>query len=157
MYSRYSDRPEKGIQIPEHYSGCAFSGVRPDLPLPRHLGVAKPTPAAPVPPAAPERDRPPAPPEKDRPPTPPPHAEEHREKEDPSVAREDTKTSEKSSSHKDLPLPFGHLFSHLGKSMPFADGLDFDQLLILGLILLLLKNDRDSDVVLWLGLLLLCG
>ena len=38
---------------------------------------------------------------------------------------------------------------------PPLKGLDFDQLLILGLILLLWGNERDGDVVLWLGLLLL--
>ncbi|MBQ9773809.1 MAG: hypothetical protein IJW30_04010 [Clostridia bacterium] len=39
--------------------------------------------------------------------------------------------------------------------LPFANGLDFDQLLLLGLILLLWGNESDRDVVLWLGLLLL--
>ena len=40
---------------------------------------------------------------------------------------------------------------------PFSDGLDFEQLLILGLILLLSHNGEDPDIVLWLGLLLLLG
>ena len=39
--------------------------------------------------------------------------------------------------------------------IPFANGLDFEELLILGLILLLWDNERDSDIILWLGLLLL--
>lgn len=157
MYSRYSDRPEKGIQIPEHYSGCAFSGVRPDLPPPQYLGVAKPSPAAPVSPAAPERDRPPVSSEKDLPPVPSPRPEERRGKEEASASQEALAVSSGNSPRGELPLPFGNLFSHLGGSLPFSKGLDFDQLLILGLILLLLKNDRDSDVILWLGLLLLCG
>ena len=37
----------------------------------------------------------------------------------------------------------------------FSNGLDFEQLLILGLILLLSHNGEDPDIVLWLGLLLL--
>lgn len=35
-------------------------------------------------------------------------------------------------------------------------GMDFDQLLILGLILLLLHGGEDSEIVLWLVLLLFC-
>ena len=38
---------------------------------------------------------------------------------------------------------------------PLTEGLSFDQLLLLGLILLLWGNERDGDVILWLGLLLL--
>ena len=155
MYSRYSDRPDKGIQVPEHYSGCAFSGYRTDASPARHLGVAKPTPVSPTPPDTPERDRPPTPlPLPDPPPRGPAPSQ------DPPRDQDAVKILEpppKPHSAKELPLPFGHLFSHLGKSMPFSNGLDFDQLLILGLILLFLKNDQDSDVILWLGLLLLCG
>ena len=50
--------------------------------------------------------------------------------------------------HALLPIP-------VPKSATPLKGLDFDQLLILGLILLLWGNERDGDVVLWLALLLL--
>lgn len=154
MYSRYSDRPDKGIQVPEHYSGCAFSGYRTDASPSRHLGVAKPTPASPTPPEPPVRDRPPA---QASPPEPPPR--DSVPPQDSPDEHDAVKLSEPPKPHaaKDLPPPFGQLFSHLGKSLSFSSGLDFDQLLILGLILLFLKNDQDSDVILWLGLLLLCG
>ena len=62
---------------------------------------------------------------------------------DEDVCREETPTPP--------PLPTVHPRHFL------TDELDFDQLLILGLILLLWGNERDGDVVLWLGLLLLWG
>lgn len=109
MYSRYSNRQRPSVQIPEHYSGVAFSEKSVESEAPRYLEIAKPSP--------PVWDEPPTPPPKDEPPALPVSAEKPR--------------------------------------TPFSRGLDFDQLLILGLILLLWGNERDGDVVLWLGLLLL--
>lgn len=40
-------------------------------------------------------------------------------------------------------------------SFPFATGLDFDELLILGLMLLLAGNEHNSEIIPMLGLLLL--
>ena len=151
MYSRYSNRPAKHIQIPEHYSGCAFSeSPREDAPA-RFLEVAKPTPresegtwseensalSAPLPPPIQEEATPHAPLSNEDDTAPPPAKE--------------------ASAHPALPAPFQSLFGPLGSALPFSKGLDFDQLLILGLILLLLHNEQDADIVLWLGLLLLCG
>ncbi len=109
MYSRYSNRQRTSVQIPEHYSGVAFSEKGTENEAPRYLEIAKPSP--------PVWDEPPTPPPKDEPPALP-------------VSTEKPRT-------------------------PFSRGLDFDQLLILGLILLLWGNERDGDVILWLGLLLL--
>ena len=129
MYSRYDAiRPEKKLHIPEHYSGCAFSAGAPTDAPPHALGVARPTP-----PQESERASPPmlssTPPDKKSPPP----------QEEPTTPCEPTATH--------APAPF----------VPFAGGLDFDQLLILGLILLLSHSGKDSDIVLWLGLLLFCG
>ena len=53
------------------------------------------------------------------------------------------------------PIPF---FGHLGQSgtSPLS-GLDFDEILIIGLILLLGGNGEDNELPLLLALLLFCG
>lgn len=70
------------------------------------------------------------------PPPPPPPVEKHLER-------------EKQRTQALLPIKKG--------GFSFAGGLDFDQLLILGLILLLSRGEEGNDIVLWLALLLLCG
>lgn len=40
---------------------------------------------------------------------------------------------------------------------PFSSGMHFDELLILGLIFLLGRNEEDPEILLLLALLLLCG
>jgi len=122
MYSRSQHRPSRPVQIPEHYSGCAFS--------PSSEEVASPTPieaavtqessvaaisAVPPPPPSPPCDPPTAPP------------------------------------------LFHGLFGGRGATLPFSRGLQFDELLILGLILLLTQSEGDSDLILLLALLLFCG
>ncbi len=47
-------------------------------------------------------------------------------------------------------LPVGH-------GLPLSEGLSFDQLLLLGLILLLMREGGESDAVLSLALLLFCN
>lgn len=108
MYSRFPRDRERPIQLPEHYSGCAFS--EPPQPDP-----APPVPSAPPPPQVGE-----TPPKSESPP--------HRE-----VA---------SLFSKPLAL--------------FSDGLQFEELLLIGLIILLSRSEQDSDVILWLALLLFC-
>ena len=108
MYSRFPRDHDRPIQLPEHYSGCAFSEpTEPDLP--------SPAPSASLPPKIndpfPSND-------------PPPHRE---------VA---------SLFSKPLAL--------------FSDGLRFEELLLIGLIILLSRSEQDSDVILWLALLLFC-
>lgn len=43
-----------------------------------------------------------------------------------------------------------------GFSPSFLEGLGFEELLLVGLILLLARSDQESDIVLWLALLLFC-
>ncbi len=126
MYSRYSNRPRPSVQIPEHYSGVAFSGSTSDESPVRYLEVAKPSPHA--------WEEPPA--HKEPPPAEPPHDDKPRAPAAP-------------------PVPVPLLPPPHKARTPFSGGLDFDQLLILGLILLLWGNERDGDVIMWLGLLLL--
>ena len=44
-----------------------------------------------------------------------------------------------------------------GTSFPFSEGMEFDELLILGIMLLLSRNDGDPDLLPLLALLLFCG
>lgn len=130
MYSRYSSgRGEKPLHVPEHYSGCAFPKVLQKDPSPRAVDIARPTPLPPpsLPPDPPQSDA-----ECDEPISPPPPPSEAEPKQE-----------------KDIPAS--------AHPLPFVNGLDFDQLLILGLILLLSHQGTDPDIVLWLGLLLFCG
>ena len=138
MYSRKSNRSPIPPHLPEHYNGWAF---RPQPPPPP--SVDRP----PMPPKMPPH-RPPDPP---RPVLPPPHCEEPPKKDVPCDAP----------LHADpMPPPFlppslGHLFG--GSDLLRATGLDFEELLIIGLILLLGGNDTDSELPLLLALLLFCG
>ena len=66
--------------------------------------------------------------------------------------------SQKPNSEPSFLKPFEGLFGQLGHAFPFSHGLGFDELLLLGLILLIAQSDTESsDVVLWLVLLLFCG
>ncbi len=137
MYSRSKDRPKSPIRLPDHYSGWAFR----DLP-PEEEGATLPHSAPPeavkeVGSASNEPDPLPqsCPLVSEAPPTPkeeriPPHAP---------------------------PTPFEKLFGSLGTSLPFSHGLGFDELLILGLMLLLAQNDHDPEILPLLALLLFCG
>ena len=109
MYSRFPRNHDRPIQLPEHYSGCAFSEhSEPDLP--------PPAPSVPPSPQVRETRSPHEPP--------PPHRE------------------------------IASLFS---KPLAlFSDGLQFEELLLIGLIILLSRSEQDSDVILWLALLLFC-
>lgn len=135
MYSRYHN--SKAIQIPENYSGCAFSEQKPPTvsakPAPREhftppaelrrVEVAKPTlPELSEAVTEPKRNEPKPPPQKESP-----------------------------------VLPVTNLFGGLGKALPISNGLGFEELLLLGLILLLSQTEQSSDIVLWLALLLFCG
>lgn len=150
MYSRYSAKADKPIQIPEHYSGVAFSASKRTAPpsakpTPTFLDVATPTP--------PPLEIPPEPRE-----------------EIPSVVRDVpvlAPVSEKNehirektqvaASLSPIVSPLSSLFGSIGHAFPFSHGIGFEELLILGLILLLSRNDGEPDVILLLGLLLFCG
>lgn len=171
MYSRYHDRPDRPLNIPENYSGCAFSEIdaesmREEKPpaSPHRIEIAKPTPPepSPAPPLAPPPPRrallppPDLPHERD---DAPPHTERRRESEHDGHDRPHREGDEKKPSlpSLELPSPFRSLFGKMGTAFPFSHGIGFDELLLLGLILLLARNESDSDLILWLVLLLFCG
>lgn len=147
MYSRFPDpkaKPEHQIRVPDHYSGCAFSESRdrPVYPPPASVPPQAPPPTQPARPYPPpvkispngdagfgsDRTPPPKPPEPCRAGTPAP-AESLR-----------------------------GLLGGIGSAFPFTHGLGFDELLLLGLILLLAQSDlADQNLILFLALLLFCG
>ena len=124
MYSRFPNRAERNVQIPEHYSGCAFS---PSNQPPLEEG------RLPAPPA-PFRQSSDAEP----PPSPicPPHESPKEDTADQAVSRALRHTF-------GGPLPF------------FPAGMNFEEILLIGLILLLARSDQENDIILWLALLLL--
>ena len=131
MYSRYHDSQAKPIQIPDNYGGCAFSSA--SAPPVRHF-----TPPSDL--RHPGIAKPTLPPPKDTPSgsCAPPVQEAPEPHEEQAV-----------SAAPKSPLALG--------GFPFAHGLGFEELLILGLIVLLLHSEQGVDTVLWLALLLFCG
>lgn len=171
MYSRYHNRSDTPIQVPENYGGCAFSetggGVGSTAPMHR-IDVAKPTPLTPDEErTAPEGEiasdgAPPTPPSPDSLAcTLPQRREPPREETEAvqTVAHTHGQDAPDRSDRprRDLPAPLHTLFGKLGSAFPFSHGIGFDELLILGVILLLARNEDDSDLILWLVLLLFCG
>lgn len=150
MYSRYSQKPES-VQIPEHYSGCAFPNKKnkptPQLSKspPSFLEVGKP--ASPVPSSPPLPISDPTDASKATDSSDAPTQEVHHVP-DPSPAESPSKA---------VMSPISKLFGNVGTAFPFSHGLGFEELLILGLIILLSRNEEDSDMILLLGLLLFCG
>ena len=154
MYSRYQNRPSTPIQLPENYSGVAFSERMPpksEKTAAHTLEIAKPSP--------PPTEQPPQetisakPPKTETPPSPTASDEEH------ASAQAETHNQERESVAASgmIPKPFDGLFGHMGNTFPFSHGLGFEELLIIGLIILLSRNEEGSDMVLWLALLLFCG
>ncbi len=163
MYSRYEDTSKRSFRLPEHYGGSAFSqqptapAMAPKREVPRTFqrdGVGEK--ASPVADrllrAEVEQER-----EVDVPsalnvptmldvPEAPKDLKDEKE-EAPSSCSVDKKTTA-------FPIHFEGLRRLLGGEG--GDG-DRDRLLLLGLILLLSRTEGDSDVLLWLSLLLLCG
>lgn len=147
MYSRYHSNATSEIRVPEHYDGCAFANAErktvwtPPVP-PRGLEIAKPSPPMPEPPLPQPEPEPPKPQpvlESEAPakPIPPPKNEESR------AAMVDAK-------------PQG-VVSVFGRKSKLLQAFGFEELLLVGLIFLLSERDTDSEIVLWLALLLLCG
>lgn len=133
MYSRYHGRQDGSVELPRDYGGNAFSTERvsPEPMGGGRIEVARPTVAEPEPIVEP---------------SPPslPVIEETSEREIPPPR----------------PLPHPSLTAGLlpmGKGFPFAHGIGFEELLILGLILLLSQSEVGSETLLWLCLLLFCG
>ena len=147
MYSRAKDRPRSPIRLPDHYSGWAFRDLPPndtqDPPLPH----SAPPDAIPLSPRSTQES------ESCHSPTvsPEPPCEQHQNSSAPPCF-----PSQKPPPPSFL-QPFEHLFGKVGSAFPFSHGLGFDELMILGLIILLSHSDHDPDVLLLLGLLLFCG
>ena len=135
MYSRYEARRESPIRLPENYSGTAFSGrPSPDSADTHRVEIAKPSPLGAVYPSPPPHKEPPKP-----------------------LLPAELPVPAHNDGHKESPPPVSHapaLPLHVG--VPFLHGIGFEELLILGLILLLSHTDEQSDVILWLALLLFC-
>ncbi len=152
MYSRYHNRSDRPLRLPENYGGSAFSTDQgKGTGTPGQISVAKPTPP---PEHAPSSGMPPPP----RPVLIPPSREESAllgKKDDSPPPPKPPASPQKHDTHALDPLK--GLLGGLGHSFPFAHGIGFDELLILGLILLLSRNEADSDLILWLALLLFCG
>ena len=146
MYSRYHNPSGKTVQIPDNYSGCAFAEPKvhvvsekspahrehftPPTDV-RRVEVAKPTLPDPAPTLMPISQTPP---------------------------QKESKPKEAPANQSQPPtLPASGLFGNLGKHLPLSQGLGFEELLLLGLILLLSQTEQSSDIVLWLALLLFCG
>ena len=140
MYSRFSAKDSQApIQIPEHYSGCAFSatdGRTEKAPLksaPPLLEVARPSPD-------------------------PTHVQESPPRNDPPTGVPQESSHTTPSAH-DVPVSSSkapRLLGNLGLAFPFSHGVGFEELLLLGLIFLLAQGDADSSTVLLLALLLFC-
>ena len=136
MYSRYHNSTGRPLRLPENYSGCAFSAQPEPQPTP---APAPPPQKQESPIRTPHAPPPPAP----LPPSLPPP--EHR---DPPPAPD--KKPAPSDAARGLLAALPHAF-------PFAHGLGSEELLLIGLIILLSRCEQDSDMVLWLTLLLFCG
>ena len=128
MYSRFPRRSEPSVQIPEHYSGCAFS----------------------------PSEQPPF--EKKLPPSPDPVCAQSPKKEEGEHHGQEIALT--APDHTPVSASCGGnlhdgLRSIFGGSLPFfPSGMNFEELLLIGLILLLARNDQENDVILWLALLL---
>ena len=160
MYSRYGNNSARPVRLPEHYGGSAFSQQPTNpipipkrespRPMPRDGVGEKASPAADrlLRAEAIEKE------EIDVPLLPdvselPEEKEKEKEKEERGMAS----TPEKSLTAS--PFNFGALRRLFGSKD--GEGEDQDRLLLLGLILLLSRTEGDSDILLWLSLLLLCG
>lgn len=163
MYSRYGDHSKRPVRLPEHYGGSAFSPSQqlPTEPItvpkreqhrqfPRENIGEKASPIADrlLRAEAAEETTIDIPPETFDVDTPERTAEQVDETEEkPSTSPVEKRTGIP-------PINFEGLRHLLGGGEGDADK---DRLLLLGLILLLSRTEGDSDVLLWLSLLLLCG
>ncbi len=133
MYSRppaRSDRRSKdSLRLPEHYSGCAFSPGSP------HNTVL----------------------ENDGSPTATFHATPSQSPQEPHKPPQPPSDSGCDNCPPSLPMLAGGVGELFGGHLPsFLGSIGFEELLLLGLILLLSHTEGSSDVILWLALLLFC-
>jgi len=137
MYSRYHNLRGKPVQLPENYGGSAFAE-------PNSSSLSGNPTARDLPPATDMRRM-----EIARPTLPNPIP----------VMPEPPQPEQKGNSpQQDLHPQLGGagFLNSIGRHLP-TQGVGFEELLILGLILLLSQSEQGSDIVLWLALLLFCG
>lgn len=146
MYSRYQNRPERPVQLPENYSGIAFSRKsEPDVAKRSTESIRQTT----APPKSPYPARLPSP-------VPPPLPEPIQE-ELPEEAPQQPPPPVPSPVPSALPHAVEGLLGNFKNSFPFGHGMGSEELLLIGLILLLSQNGEDRDMILWLALLLFSG
>ena len=157
MYSRYGDKSNRPVRLPEHYGGSTFSQEptnpitipqrEPPRPFPRDGVGEKASPIADRLLRAETVEKE----DLDAAPLPEPVDEE-------IVERKEEEKKPLPPTEKPMgasPFNFSALRRLFGGKD--GDGEEQDRLLLLGLILLLSRTEGDSDVLLWLSLLLLCG
>ena len=132
MYSRFQEQPKKPLRVPDHYSGCAFPSPAyppPKAPVSEEQEEAKKT-------SIPTQETPAI---------------------EPAIAAKEPKEASKELSLKEPDRVAGAFPSLFGTHpISFPLGMSFDELLLIGLILLLSRSETESDIVLWLALLLFC-
>ena len=131
MYSRYQDSSDRPIRLPENYNGCAFSASRRSEERTRSDAPRRVEICKPAPNPAPREE----------------------------VVEEKTpdEISEHEPSTETALTPLSGMLGRTGSIFPFSHGIGFDELLLLGLIVLLSHSEASSEIVLWLVLLLFCG
>lgn len=138
MYSRFQERLAGQIRIPENYSGCAFSpSAERQRDLPLQMSEHAP------PRATPKKDSPEKALSQEKP------ASAVASIRDPAPS---PSLSADGSAEEHSPSPIAPARSLLS----FSNGIGFDELLLLGVILLLLENGEDSEMIPYLALLLFC-
>ena len=159
MYSRYGDIPKRPVRLPEHYGGSAFSQKPTEA-----ITVSKREPTKSYPHSGVEEKASPAANRLL-------HADAVPEETDDCLSYSDvpmisTTVEDETEVKEDVPAlaadkktPVSPLnLEGIRRLFSGADGeADHDRLLLLGLILLLSRTEGDSDILLWLSLLLLCG
>ena len=157
MYSRYQSRPENELHLPKNYSGWAFAERKgAPQPTPHRIDVALPSPPpeSTVPHSAPLGPMPPSAPSlpPSHEPLPPPSTPSHEK----FPCEKHTHAEDTHKEHQQGIAPIG-LPAALGKKFPFSHGIGSDELILLGLIFLLSQNEHETDLPLWLTLLLFSG
>lgn len=162
MYSRYGDDPQKSIRVPEHYGGSAFSQRPKESSAFVHKEIAKPSRQGDflekASPAADRLLRSDLPEEKipdvpKLPDVPEVSATAPENEAEPATSAEKTLTHVPAGGT----VNFAALRRLLDGKGDGGEQGDQDRLLLLGLILLLSRGQEESDILLWLSLLLLCG
>ena len=159
MYSRYGDDGKRPIRLPEHYGGSAFAQKRAEtIPtrkaeVPRSIvrdggGGEK------ISPTADRFLRV----EKNEEPLPEPISHTPQAESTEAISLQKTEQVAAPAPEKAVSAA-GVSFEGLRRLFNggIGAGEDQDRLLLLGLILLLSRNGGDSDILLWLSLLLWCG